>query len=89
MDIFSIFFVMKVRCVFSLDSLHRGDSNEYTQYTIFNIKENHPKFSKICSYEIFTRDSRTCSKQPGQRAISVRAIEVLLYVCLLCLDVAG
>ena len=26
---------------------HRGDSNEYTQYTIFNIKEkitlNHPK----------------------------------------------
>ena len=23
----------------SLESLHRGDSNEYIQYTIFNIKE--------------------------------------------------
>ena len=38
MDIFSIFFNMKVCCVFSLESPHRGDSNEYTQYTIFNIK---------------------------------------------------
>ena len=51
MDIFSIFFNMKVCCVFSLESPHRGDSNEYTQYTIFNIKKiNHPKLSKICSY---------------------------------------
>ena len=24
--------------MFSLESPHRGDSNEYTQYTIFNIK---------------------------------------------------
>ena len=38
MDIFSIFFNMKVCCVFSLESPHRGDSNENTQYTIFNIK---------------------------------------------------
>ena len=38
MDIFSIFFHMKVYCVFSLESPHRGDSNEYIQYTIFNIK---------------------------------------------------
>ena len=51
MDIFSIFFNMKVCCVFSLESPHRGNSNEYTQYTIFNIKkENRPKFSQICSY---------------------------------------
>ena len=29
----------------SLESPHRGDSNEFRQYTIFNIlkKENHPK----------------------------------------------
>ena len=33
--------------MFSLESPHRGDSNEYTQYTIFNIKkENHPKLPK-------------------------------------------
>ena len=54
MDIFSIFFNMKVCCVFSLESPHRGDSNEYTQYTIFNIKkENHPKLSQICRFGIF------------------------------------
>ena len=47
---------MKVCCVFSLESPHRGDSNEYTQYTICNIKkENHPKSSKICSYGIFSK----------------------------------
>ena len=34
MDIFLIFFNMKVCCVFSLESPHRGDSNDYTQYTI-------------------------------------------------------
>ena len=47
MDIFSTFFNLKVCCVFSLESPHRGDSNEYTQYTIFNIKkkitQNYPK----------------------------------------------
>ena len=38
---------MKVCCVFSLETPHRGDSNEFTQYTIFNIKKkttlNYPK----------------------------------------------
>ena len=39
MNIFLIFFNMKVYCVFSLESPHQGDSNEYTQYTIFNIEK--------------------------------------------------
>ena len=40
----------------SLESPHLGDSNEYTQYTILNIKkENRPKLSLICSYEIFSK----------------------------------
>ena len=47
MDIFLIFFNMKVCCVFSLKSPHQGDSNKFTQYTIFNIKrkiiQNYPK----------------------------------------------
>ena len=47
MDIFSIFLNMKVCCVVSLESPHWGDSNEYTQYTIFKIKKkitlNYPK----------------------------------------------
>ena len=32
---------MKVCCIFSLESPHRGDS-EYTQYSIFNIKRKSP-----------------------------------------------
>ena len=39
MAIFSIFFSIKVWCVFSLESPRRGDSYEYTQYIIFNIKK--------------------------------------------------
>ena len=38
---------MTVCCVFSLESPHRGNSNEYIQYTIFNILKkitlNYPK----------------------------------------------
>ena len=39
MDIFSILYNMKVCCMFSLESPHQGDSNEYIQYTIFNINK--------------------------------------------------
>ena len=61
-----IFYNMKVCCLFSLESPHRGDSNEYTQYTIFNNKkESHRKLSQICSHGIFPRDSRTNSRQPS------------------------
>ena len=42
MAIFSIFFIVKVCCVFSLESPHRGDSNDGTQYTIFNKKKRKP-----------------------------------------------
>ena len=35
--------------MFSLESPQRGDSNEYTQYTIPQYKkENHPKLFQIC-----------------------------------------
>ena len=44
---FSIFFNLKVGCVFSLESPHRGDSNEYIQHTIFNIKKNHKEYIYI------------------------------------------
>ena len=41
--------------MFSLELPHQGDSNEYTHYTIFNVKQkNHLKFSHICSYVIFS-----------------------------------
>ena len=34
-----IFYNIKVCCVFSLESPHWGESNEYTQYTVFKIKK--------------------------------------------------
>ena len=41
--------------MFSLESPYRGDSNEYTKYTIFQYKkENYTKSSQICSYWIFS-----------------------------------
>ena len=47
---------MMVYCVLSLESPHQGDSNEYTKYTIFNIKkENHPELSNIYSYGSFSK----------------------------------
>ena len=51
MDIILSFFNMKVYCVLSLESPHRGDSNEYTQYTIFNVKKKITlNYSQIGSY---------------------------------------
>ena len=67
MDIFSIFFNMKVYRVFLLESPHRGDSNEYTKYIIINIEKkitlNHPK-SAVTVIGFFPKGSRTSSRQP-------------------------
>ena len=56
-DILSIFYDIKVYCMFSLESPHWGDSNEYTQYTIFNTKNK-----KILHYGIIPMDSRMSLK---------------------------
>ena len=51
--------------MFSLESPHRGDSNEYTQYTIFNMnKINTLNYPKSAGMGFFPRDSRVSSKQP-------------------------
>ena len=53
-DIFSVFYSMKVYCVFSLESPHRGDANEYTQYSIFNMnKKNTLNYPKILAMGFF------------------------------------
>ena len=56
---------MKVCYVFSLESPHRGDSNEYAQHAIISIKKkitlNYPKYNAM---GFFPGDSRTSSKQP-------------------------
>ena len=51
--------------MFSLESPRRGDSNEYTQYTIFNIKKKITlNDSTSAAMGFFPRDPRTSSKQP-------------------------
>ena len=77
----SIFLSMKVCCVISLESPHRGDSNEYTQYTIFIINTkitiNYPKSAGIR----FLRGTQERVRNSREkRVISGRAIEVLLYL---------
>ena len=60
-----IFYNMKVCCVFSLESPHLGDSNGYTQYTVFNMKKKITlNYSKSAAMRFFPRDSRTSSKHP-------------------------
>ena len=71
--------------MFSSESPPRGDSNEYTQHAIINIKKkitlNYPKFDNVCSYGIFAMGTQERVRNSrGKRAISVRAIEVLLYI---------
>ena len=68
---------MKVCCVFSLESPHRGDCHEYTQYSFFfqDKKENHLKLSQICRYGIFFlgTQERVRNKR-GKRAISSSSV---------------
>ena len=82
MAIFSVFFNIKVCYVFSFESPHRSDSNEYTQHTIINIKRkmalNYPK-SAAMDY-LFQGTQEQVRNSRGKRAISVRATEVLLYL---------
>ena len=65
MDIFSIFLNMNVCSVFSLESSHRSDSYEYTQYTICNIKKKITlNYIKSAAMGLPPKDLRTSSKQP-------------------------
>ena len=52
---FSIFFNMKVCCVFSLESPHKGDSNEYIQHPIIKTTTKRAKTKKteVISCNIF------------------------------------
>ena len=42
--------------MFSLESPHRGDSNENSQYTIFNIKKDNTKLSKSAAKGFFSEE---------------------------------
>ena len=75
MDIFSIFFDMNVRCVFSLESPHQGDSDEYTNIPFSIYKKTHPKLSM----GFFSMGlKKTARNRCGKRVIRVRATKGLL-----------
>ena len=81
-DIFWIFFNMKVFCVFSLEMPQQGDSNEYTQYTIPQYKKRKSSYIilSLHLWDLFQGTLEGVRNSHGKQAISVRAIEVLLYV---------
>ena len=66
--------------MFSLESPHRGGSNENTHYTIFNIKKkitlNYPKSAAI---GFFQRDPSTSRNSRDKRSVEVRDTEGELY----------
>ena len=68
--------------MFSLESHLGGDSNEYSQYIVFNIKKR--KSAEIILnlqlYDFFLGTQERVRNSRGKRAISVRATEVLLYI---------
>ena len=66
--------------MFLLESPYRGDSNEYTQYTIFNMNKNkHPKLSQICSYGFFSKGPKNAFETAVVNEPSV--FEPLKFYC--------
>ena len=76
---------MKVCCVFSLEPPHQVDPNEHIQHTIINIKRKSPEISQIqfimsaAIRSVLLRTQERVRNSSYKRAISVRAIVVLLY----------
>ena len=70
--------------MFSLESPHQGDSNEYTQYTILNRKKKITlNYHKSAATEFYFQGTqKRVRNSHGKLAISVRAPEVLLYFVL-------
>ena len=67
--------------MFSLELPHRGDSNENTRYTLFNMnKMNTLNYPKSAAMGFFQGTQERIRNSRGKRAINVRAIEVLLFV---------
>ena len=72
------FFNMKLYCVFSLESPRGGDSNEYIQYTIFNVKGKSALIiTNLQLLNSFQGSQRRVRNIRSKRAISVRATDVL------------
>ena len=64
--------------MFSLESPHGGDSNEYTQYSIFNIKRKSPYIIPDLQLRDFFQWTRErIRKSRGKRAINARTMKTI------------
>ena len=81
---------MTICCLFSLESPHRGDSNEYTKSTIFNIKKlitlNYPRsaamfFSKGLKHEF---ETAIVNKPSVFEALKVCCISLTIFAVMYC-----
>ena len=74
---------MKVYYVFSIETPHWGNSNEYTQHNIFHVTQkntlNYPKPAARAA-NFFQETQEQVRNSRGKQVISVWAIEVLLYL---------
>ena len=68
----------------SSESPHRGNFNEYTQFTIFNIKKNILNYPISAAMGFFIEHTQGTQKRVrnscGNQATSVQATEGLLYI---------
>ena len=65
--------------MFSFEAPHRGNSSEYTQYTIFNVKKKITlNYLKSAALYFFLGIQERIRNGHGKRAIIVRATEGLL-----------
>ena len=64
-------------CV-SLESPHRGDSNEYTQYSTFNMRSHIKTYSKSVAMRFFSQRIQERVRNNRGKHVSIRATEVLI-----------
>ena len=73
--------------MFSLESIHRGDFKEYTQYTNCDIRKEKKKNTiyhlKSVAIGFFQGTQERVRNSHGKQAISVRATDGLLYLVLI------
>ena len=64
----------------SLESPHRGDSNEYTKYTIFSKKKRKSPLiiPNLQLWDFFQGTQERVRNSRSKRAISVQTTEILL-----------
>ena len=66
--------------MFSLESSHRGDSNEYTIINLIKkITLNYSKYNNVCSYGIFCQGF----KNEFETAVVNEKVESLKFYCTL------